>query len=252
MTLSRRTAAFAALAAVALAATIATAAPGAEAGGTLAKGWNNVAYTGSSKPPAEALASLSGQYSTVYRWNASTKAYEVFAPNAPGFVNTISSLNKGDAIWVHVTSEGAELLTPSTGYISTAASTFVPTNDLAIYEKTFNQLNPAGTDAASERYYAPVALPQGATVTSITVAFDIGAGATVQARLDFTPIVNGNNAAQVFKLAEVLSTTGASPQTAQAFAHTVNNSTNVYFLVVDLLGGPGAKLRGISIAYTGG
>ncbi|MBI5947959.1 MAG: hypothetical protein HY875_07465 [Chloroflexi bacterium] len=252
MTLSRRTAAFAALALAALATTIATAAPGAEAGGALVKGWNNVAYTGSTKPPAEALASLAGNYSTVYRWNATTKAYEVFAPNAPGFVNTITSLNKGDAIWVNVTAEGAELATTTIGVISIAASTFLPTNDLAIYEKTFNQLNPAGTDAASERYYAPVSLPQGATVTSITVAFDAGSGTTVQARLDFTPIVNGNNAAQVFKLAETLSTAGASPQTAQAFAHTVDNSVNVYFLVVDLLGGPGAKLRGISIAYTGG
>jgi len=251
MTLSRRTAAIAAAAAVTLAAAIATAAPRAEAGSTLAKGWNNVAYTGSSKPPAEALASLNGQYSSVYRWNASTKAYEVFAPNAPGIVNTISSLNKGDAIWVNVTAEGAELSTPRTGYISIAASTFVPTNDLAIYEKTFNQLSPAGTDAPSERYYAPVALPQGVTVTSVTFGFEAGTGATVQARLDFTPIVNGTNAAQVFKLAEAISTAGPSPQTAQAFAHTVDNNTNVYFLVVDLLGGPGAKLRGISIAYTG-
>jgi hypothetical protein len=48
------------------------------------------------------------------------------------------------------------------------------------------------------------------------------------------------------------STSGPSPVTAPAFAHTVDNSANVYFLVVDLNGGPAAKLRGVTVAYTGG
>jgi hypothetical protein len=71
-------------------------------------------------------------------------------------------------------------------------------------------------------------------------------------RLDYTPMANGTAANQVFKLVEVVSTTGASPQTAQAFSHVVDNSANVYFLVVDLTGGAGSKLRGVSLAYTGG
>ena len=83
------------------------------------------------------------------------------------------------------------------------------------------------------------------------MAFEAASGGTVQARLDYTPLANGTNTAQIYKLAEVLSSAGASPQTAQAYSHIVDNSANVYFLVVDLAGGPGAKLHGISIAYTG-
>ncbi len=40
--------------------------------------------------------------------------------------------------------------------------------------------------------------------------------------------------------------------TPGAFAHTVDNSANVYFLIVDLTGGADTKLYGVSITYTGG
>lgn len=43
---------------------------------------------------------------------------------------------------------------------------------------------------------------------------------------------------------------GRLPQTATAFAHTVDNGANVYFIVVDLTGGPASKLKGVSISYT--
>ena len=76
------------------------------------------------------------------------------------------------------------------------------------------------------------------------------AGDTVKIRLDYTAITNGDQSASVFKLAEVLSSAGSSPQTATAFAHTVDNGANVYFLVVDLTGGAASKLRGVSISYT--
>ena len=227
------------------------------ADGSLVKGWNNVAYLGGSAPPETALAAIDGKYSVVYRWDAEAKAYEVYAPEVPSFASTLETLQSGDAIWLNVTEDDAVLSAASSGstsgggVISIAASTFQPSSDLALYEKTFNELHPVGDDEASQRYYAPVTLPNGATITSMTAAFT-GSGDTVQIRLDYTPLTNGADGAQVFKLVEVLSSSGSSPQTAQAFAHTVDNTANVYFLIVDLTGGPDSKLHGVSIAYTGG
>lgn len=230
----------------------------ARAGGQLVLGWNNVAYLGDSAAPSQALSSLNGKYNAVYKWNTELQRYDLYAPGAPAYANTLTSLSLGDAIWVNVTGEGGSLPSLSggstgsaggPGKISIAASSFLPASDLAIYDKSFNQLNPVGTDEASKRYFAPINLPDGATITSMTAAFD-ATGGDVQVRLDYTPLGNGNTSANIYKLVEVLSSAGASPQTAQAFAHTVDNGANVYFLVVDLTGGSGTKLRGISIAYT--
>lgn len=228
---------------------------------SLLRGWNNISYLGASaRPPSEALAAINGQYSSVYRWDAATQAYQLYAPGLPGFANTLTQINPGDAIWLNFTAESGQLNTGSIGAtgsgsvsgpgkISVAASTFMPMNDLAIYEKSYNQIAPVGTDAASQRYFAPVSLPNGASITSMTAAYD-GTGDTVKVRLDYTPLANGDATASVFKLVEVGSASGASPQTANAFAHTVDNGVNVYFLVVDLTGGAASKLRGISISYT--
>jgi len=243
----------AALGVTAIAAAVASSGQDVRAGTALVKGWNNIAYFGDTRPPSEAFSGISGQYSSVYRWNAATQSYEIYGPNMPAFGATLSQVTRGDAVWINLTADSAVLSSSvATGHVAIAASTFTPTNDLAIYEKTFNQLSPVGTDDASVRYYAPVIVPDGATITSMTVAFEATSPATVQARLDFTPIANGTDIANIYKLVEVLSSAGASPQTAQAFAHTVDNSANVYFLVVDLTGGAGAKLRGVSVAYTGG
>ncbi|MCC6417836.1 MAG: hypothetical protein IT429_06255 [Gemmataceae bacterium] len=231
----------------------------ARAGTSLVRGWNNVAYLGETKPPAEALASLGTTYSAVYRWDAAAGDFDMYAPGAPSYVNTISELRAGDAIWLELNAESGSLpsLAPSgpstggganSGKVSIAASTFLPASDLAIYEKSFNEIKPVGMDEASRRYYAPVSLPDGAKVTSMTAAFE-ATGGEVQVRLDYTPLANGTSGAQIYKLVEVLSTAGASPLTAAAFAHTVDNGANVYFLVVDLTGGPGTKLRGVSIAW---
>lgn len=232
----------------------------ARAGTELVRGWNNVSYLGASKPPSEALASLGSTYSAVYRWNAASGDFDMYAPGAPAFANTISELRAGDAIWLQLNAESGSLPSlpasgttggggSSSGKISIAASTFLPASDLAIYEKSFNEIRPVGTDEASKRYYAPVILPDGAKVTAMTAAFE-ATGGEVQVRLDYTPLANGASAAQIYKLVEVLSSSGASPQTANAFSHTVDNGANVYFLVVDLTGGPGTKLRGVSIAWT--
>ncbi len=224
----------------------------------LLKGWNNISYLGSSAPPSEALSGIAGQYNAVYRWDPVAQAYQLYAPGVPGFVNTLSQVNPGDAIWVNYTQNQGELNTGNvgnttpgggSGKLAIAASTFQPMSDLAIYEKDFNELNPVGTDVPSQRYFAPVTLPHGATITTMSAAFE-GSGDTVKIRLDYTALTNGDTSSAVFKLAEVLSSAGSSPQTATAFAHTVDNGANVYFLVVDLTGGAASKLRGVSISYT--
>lgn len=217
----------------------------------LVKGWNNVAYMGAAAAPSEALSSISGDYDVVYRWDAAAKQYEVYSPGTPGFVNTLATLNSGDAIWLNLTADTATLAAAGGGNVSISASTFLPQNDLAIYEKSFNEIYPVGADTASQRYYAPVTLPDGAIVTSMTAAF-IATTGLVHVRLDYTPLGNGTDGGQVFKLVETLSSAGASPQTGTAFAHTVDNSANVYFLIVDLTGGDATRLRGVSITYTGG
>ncbi|OAI42720.1 hypothetical protein AYO38_11285 [bacterium SCGC AG-212-C10] len=224
----------------------------AAAGAQLTRGWNNVSYEGTSLPPSEALATLEGKYDSVYRWDAAAQQFDLFSPNVPGFVNSMDMLQKGDSVWINLKAESAELGAQPTGIVAVPASAFTPASDLAIYEKTFNEIGPVGTDEASKRYFAEVHLPQGATVASMTAAFAASGAGVVQLRLDYTPIGNGATSNQIFKLVEVNSSSGASPKTEQAFAHTVDNSANVYFLVVDLTGGPATKLRGVSIAYTEG
>jgi hypothetical protein len=236
--------------AIAVAALLSGAGDHAGASASLVAGWNNVTYTGAAGAPGDALSSISGQYASVYRWDPVAKQYSLYAPGAPDVVNTLDQLNPGDTIWLDVTAESANLATTFGGKLAIAASTFQPASDLAIYEKSYNQLNPVGTDDASERYFAPVILPDGATITSMTAHFEASGGSVI-VRLDYTPLSNGSDAAKVFKLAEVNATSGTS-QTAQAFAHSVDNGANVYFLVVDLTGGSGTKLRGVSVAYTGG
>lgn len=236
----------------------ATVAGGGASAVTLRKGWNNISYLGTAMAPADALAPINGQYASVYRWDAGTQAYQLYAPSAPSFANTLTQLNPGDAIWLSFTADNGSLNTGSvaqnptpsgTGKLSIAASSFQPASDLAIFQKSFNQIAPVGTDVDSQRYYAPVTLPQGATITSMTVAF-AGTGDVVDVRLDYTAIGNGEASASVYKLAQVLSSGGASPQTVNAYAHVVDNGTNVYFIVADLKGGPASKLMGVSIAYT--
>lgn len=192
---------FVALALLAVAATGAITSSGHDANAAqLFAGWNNISYLGAAKPPAEALAPIAGQYSAVYRWDPASQSYQLYAPGVPGFANTLSEIKPGDAIWVNYTQPQGELNTGSlgsapasggSGKLSIAASTFVPMNDLAVYEKGFNQLAPVGTDAASQRYFAPVDLPHGATITTMTAAFE-GSGDTVKIRLDYTAITNGD------------------------------------------------------------
>ncbi len=85
----------------------------------LLAGWNNVSYLGAAKPPSEALASIAGQYSAVYRWDSLSQSYQLYAPGVPGFANTLTQINPGDAIWVKYNQQQGEL---NTGSLGTAGS----------------------------------------------------------------------------------------------------------------------------------
>ena len=41
------------------------------------RGWNNVSYPRTTRPPAEALTAIIGQYSSVYRWDPVTLGYQL-------------------------------------------------------------------------------------------------------------------------------------------------------------------------------
>ena len=88
-----------ALAAVALGSAVIAASGGASAA-SLTRGWNNISYLGDAKAPAEALSPISGEYSSVYRWDPATQTYLLYAPGAPAFANTLTTVSPGDAIWV--------------------------------------------------------------------------------------------------------------------------------------------------------
>ena len=95
----------------------AAAANGHDASATsqLALGWNNVAYMGDTRAPSEALSGIAGKYAAVYRWNTTTQAYDMYAPSAPAYANSLTSVATGDALWINVTGTGGSLPSVTTG-----------------------------------------------------------------------------------------------------------------------------------------
>src|SRR5690348_15571753 len=102
-----------AIAAMALGGAVVAAGGGASAA-SLTRGWNNISYLGDAKAPADALSPVSGEYSSVYRWDPATQTYLLYAPGAPAFANTLSTISPGDAIWVNFTEQQGQLNTGTT------------------------------------------------------------------------------------------------------------------------------------------
>jgi subtilisin-like proprotein convertase family protein len=78
----------------------------------LTPGWNNVAYpVQGSRPVAEALASIAGQYSHVCGYLAADSAnpWHCFGPAAPGWVNDLTTLKYG-SYWINLTAAQAVTL----------------------------------------------------------------------------------------------------------------------------------------------
>ena len=67
----------------------------------LVEGWNLVGWTGATAI-GEATASIAGQFSALFTWNAQGGEFQSFNPTAPTFLNTLSELTTGDGVWLRV------------------------------------------------------------------------------------------------------------------------------------------------------
>ncbi|MEE9278260.1 MAG: hypothetical protein V3V06_07605 [Dehalococcoidia bacterium] len=69
----------------------------------LGPGFNLVMWTGADGTPvAEAVAGIGGALVTLFTWDAAQQAFLSFSPTAPAFLNTATTLNFGDGVWVQV------------------------------------------------------------------------------------------------------------------------------------------------------
>ena len=72
----------------------------------LAPGWNNVTWSGRRTLVTAAIASLAARVGVVYSWRADTQIWESFIAGAPAFINTLSVLETGQALWLFVAGDG--------------------------------------------------------------------------------------------------------------------------------------------------
>jgi uncharacterized protein YkwD len=75
---------------------------------SLHSGANLVSWSGGELSPAELVANAGGSVRMLYRWDEATGTWERFGPGLPWFVQTLESVQPGDALWV-VASEPAQL-----------------------------------------------------------------------------------------------------------------------------------------------
>lgn len=68
----------------------------------LAPGFNLVAWTGSTRPLADAVAGLEGVLQALYAWDPVRQAFRMYRPDAPDFLNDLTRLRAGDAVWIQV------------------------------------------------------------------------------------------------------------------------------------------------------
>lgn len=73
---------------------------------SLSPGMNLVTYAGLSQPVGPAVASLGGSLAGVYAWDGVNGHWDRWAPGAPGYANTIATLEPGRVYYVEVTSGG--------------------------------------------------------------------------------------------------------------------------------------------------
>jgi hypothetical protein len=65
----------------------------------LLPGANLLAWPGASTDPKQALAGLEKQIMIVYSWDAASQTWSRYGPGLPSYLNTMSSLQKGQAYW---------------------------------------------------------------------------------------------------------------------------------------------------------
>jgi hypothetical protein len=69
-------------------------------------GFNLVTWTLGAVPVVEAVASLGNAVTAVYAWDPIARAFLTYRRDAPAFVNTLSELAPGQALWVQMDREG--------------------------------------------------------------------------------------------------------------------------------------------------
>ena len=71
---------------------------------SLSQGLNMVGWTNTSAALPDALSSISGNYTYVAHWNATSQSYEVYEPNAPAVFNDFATMERGEGYFIAATS----------------------------------------------------------------------------------------------------------------------------------------------------
>ncbi len=69
----------------------------------LRPGWNNVTWSGGRTRITTALGPIAGRIDRAFRWNVARQSWDSFLPGAPPFLNTLGTLETGQALWLFVT-----------------------------------------------------------------------------------------------------------------------------------------------------
>ena len=68
----------------------------------LERGFNLVSWTGSTRPVADAVAGLEGVLQALYAWDPVGQTFRTYRPGTPDFLNDLTRLRAGDAVWIQV------------------------------------------------------------------------------------------------------------------------------------------------------
>jgi hypothetical protein len=150
-----------------------------------------------------------------------------------------------------VTATTLALSSEKTGYLSVPGSAFLPKSNTA-YDTTANHLDRLA-GAAAQMFVAPVNLPNGAIVTTVTTyAYNNDdPGDTLTIYFDKYTL-NETAAASNISTINAVTTQSANIQTASHSPNeTINNSTIAYALrAVFSTNNANLRLRGVLITYT--
>ena len=72
----------------------------------LLRGWNLVGWSGAASAVAGAIAPVGEILDSLFTWDASGQRFLSFNPTLPPLLNTLSTLQFGDGIWVHAAAGG--------------------------------------------------------------------------------------------------------------------------------------------------
>ena len=70
----------------------------------LSGGFNLVAWTGLSRSVTEAIAPIAQWVESVHSWDADAQRFRVYRPDAPSFLNDLTTLRSGEGVWVRIRS----------------------------------------------------------------------------------------------------------------------------------------------------